>query len=113
LPTINISNMTLEEKFEALMKNFEPVTLTNKGLKTQIEELKNQIRYLKKQLGSNMKQEEFEGKLDPDMSSLNGYTWLSVSLSVRKFLKIRRLSWLLLGSESAPPYGGWTYVLKE
>jgi len=33
--------MTLEEKFEAIMKNFDAANSTNEELKTQTEELKN------------------------------------------------------------------------
>jgi len=41
--------MTIKEKFEALIKNFETMTSTN-------EELKSQNEYLRKQLGDHMKQ---------------------------------------------------------
>ena len=43
--------MTLEEKFEALMRNFEAVRLQN-------EEIKGQNEYLKRQLGESMKQKK-------------------------------------------------------
>ena len=43
--------MTLEEKFETLMKNYQTVTSTN-------EELKSQNEYLRKPLGGNMKQKQ-------------------------------------------------------
>lgn len=41
--------MTLEEKFEALMKNCKAITATN-------EELKNQNKYIRHQLGESLKQ---------------------------------------------------------
>jgi len=45
--------MTLEEKFEALMKNYE-------SLRIQNEEIKGQNEYLKQQLGESMKQRRKE-----------------------------------------------------
>jgi len=45
--------MTLEEKFEALMKNYEAMRLQN-------EEIKNQNEYLRRQLGESMKQRRKE-----------------------------------------------------
>jgi len=45
--------MTLEEKFEALMKNYEAMRLQN-------EEFKNQNEYLKRQLGESIKQKQKE-----------------------------------------------------
>jgi len=41
--------MTAEEKFEALMKNYD-------AMKTSSEELKNQNGYLRYQLGDSLKQ---------------------------------------------------------
>ena len=43
------AGITLEEKFEALMKNCEAITTTN-------EELKNYNEYLRYQLGESLKQ---------------------------------------------------------
>ena len=45
--------MTLEEKFEALMRNYEAIRLQN-------DEIKGHNEYLKRQLGESMKQKRKE-----------------------------------------------------
>ena len=48
--------MTLEEKFEALMRTYEDVTKNYDAAMTNNEELKNQNAYLRRQLGHSLKQ---------------------------------------------------------
>ena len=47
--------MSLEAKFEALMKNFQDVSSTNEELKQRLEESKGLNAYLHKQLGESLK----------------------------------------------------------
>ena len=50
---MSAASMTLEEKFEALMKNYE-------ALRQQHEEIKGQNEYFKRQLGESLKQKRKE-----------------------------------------------------
>ena len=54
--------MSLEEKFKALMKNFEAISSTAEELKQKLQQSKGQKAYLRKQLSESMKMKE---KIDP------------------------------------------------
>ena len=47
--------MSLEKKFEALMKSYQTIATFNQELKQRLEESEGQNAYLHKQLGESMK----------------------------------------------------------
>jgi len=70
-----MSSMTLEEMFEALVKNFEAMTSTDKELKNQKGESKSHNKCFRCQFKEERRSDlhdhevmvpKFEGKLDPD-----------------------------------------------
>jgi len=50
--------MTLDDKFEALMKSYQTVASTNTELTQRMEEMANQNVYLRKQLEKSMQQKQ-------------------------------------------------------
>jgi len=50
--------MSLEEKFEALIKSYQTVSSSNEYLQRRLEESKGQNTYLHKQLEKSMKQKQ-------------------------------------------------------
>jgi len=56
------TSMTLDEKFEALMKNYEALRLQNK-------EIKNHNEYLRCELGASMKQRQKELRIPRSSNS--------------------------------------------
>ena len=58
------ASMTMEEKFEALMKNYEALRLQN-------EEIKGQNEYLKRQLGESLNKKRKEIRISRSSNSSN------------------------------------------
>jgi len=72
------ASVSLEGKFEALMKNFQAVSSTTNELKQKFEESKGQNAYLRKQLGESMKIKQKliqspTGSIYGEQSEIEGY----------------------------------------
>ena len=50
--------MSVEEKFEALIKSYQTITSSNNELKQRFDEVVRQNPYLRKQLDKSMKQKQ-------------------------------------------------------
>ena len=87
--SVNMSSVTLGEKFEALMKNYQVVTSTNEEWKNQKEELKIQNEYLRNSwvITWNRNRRRWKVHLDLFMAMKKQVTW-----SVRQVKKSSKKS---------------------